>query len=181
MAAGGVHSLFLDARGRVLACGDNCHAQLGFGDSGPDTSVRFAMALPTGVVGIHAFGGRRIVQIAAGGPHSAAICEAGAVWTWGDGVCGKLGHGDERRYATPLRVERFVAMKVRVREVSAGGRHTLAVTTKGELFGWGSNGVGQLGLAWNAVGLGNGTPGVGSADSNRGGRCSDDRAKRVGG
>ena len=37
-------------------------------------------------------------------------------------------------------------MKVRVREVS-GGRHTLAVTTKGELFGWGSNGVGQLGLA----------------------------------
>ena len=50
-------------------------------------------------------------------------------------------------------------MKVRVREVSAGGRHTLAVTTEGELFGWGSNAVGQLGLAWNAVGLGNGTPG----------------------
>ena len=50
-------------------------------------------------------------------------------------------------------------MKVRVREVSAGGRHTLAVTTEGELFGWGSNAVGQLGLAWNAGGLGNGTPG----------------------
>ena len=45
------------------------------------------------------------------------------------------------------------------REVSAGGRHTLAVTTKSELFGWGSNAVGQLGLAWNVVGLGNGTPG----------------------
>ena len=50
-------------------------------------------------------------------------------------------------------------MKVRVREVSAGGRHTLAVTTKSELFGWGSNAVGQLGLAWNVVGLGNGSPG----------------------
>ena len=96
------------------------------------------------------------MQIAAGGTHSAAVCEAGAVWTWGDGACGKLGHGNERRYATPLRVERFVAMRVRVREVSAGGRHTLAVTTEGELFGWGSNAVGQLGLAWNAVGLGHG-------------------------
>lgn len=37
-------------------------------------------------------------------------------------------------------------MKVRVREVSAGGNHTLAVTTNSELFGWGSNAVGQLGL-----------------------------------
>ena len=144
-----VHSLF-DARGRVLACGDNCHSQLGFSDTGPDTSRRLATALPLGVVGSNvAFGGRRVVRIAAGGTHSAAVCEAGAVWTWGDGACGKLGHGDERRYATPLRVERFVAMKVRIREVSAGGRHTLAVTTKSELFGWGSNAVGQLGLAWN--------------------------------
>ena len=154
VAAGGVHSLFLDARGRVLACGDNCHAQLGFGDSGPDTSVRFAMALPTGVVGTHAFGGRRIVQIAAGGTHSAAICEAGAVWTWGDGACGKLGHGNgQKRYATPLRVEWFVDRRVRVRELSAGGRHTLAVCTEGELYGRGSNDIGQLGLAPEAVAL----------------------------
>ena len=162
VAAGGVHSLFLDARGRVLACGDNCHSQLGFGDTGPDTSRRLATALHSGLFGSNvALGGRRVVQIAAGGTHSAAVCEAGAVWTWGDGACGKLGHGtrDERRYARPHRVERFVAMKVRVREVSAGGRHTLAVTTKSELFGWGSNAVGQLGLGSDVVGLGNGTPG----------------------
>ena len=47
-------------------------------------------------VGAGAFGGARIVAAAAGRSHSAAVTEDGALWTWGDGDDGQLGHGDHQ-------------------------------------------------------------------------------------
>ena len=45
--------------------------------------------------GVGAFGGVRVVVAAAGWHHSSAVTEDGALWTWGGGDNGELGHGDE--------------------------------------------------------------------------------------
>lgn len=38
--------------------------------------------------------GKRVVHIAAGSGHSAAVTEDGALYTWGKGTYGRLGHGE---------------------------------------------------------------------------------------
>ena len=39
--------------------------------------------------------GRRVVAVSAGGDHSLAITADGAVWGWGCGREGRLGHGED--------------------------------------------------------------------------------------
>ena len=50
--------------------------------------------------------------------HSLALTADGAVWSWGDGGCGQLGHGDEQHQLLPKKVEAFAGQ--RVVAVSAG-------------------------------------------------------------
>ena len=38
--------------------------------------------------------GKRVVHIAAGSGHSAAVSEDGVLYTWGKGTYGRLGHGE---------------------------------------------------------------------------------------
>ena len=43
----------------------------------------------------------RVVAVSAGGRHSLALTASGAVWSWGDGQRGRLGHGDEQHQLLP--------------------------------------------------------------------------------
>ena len=49
--------------------------------------------------------GVRVVGIAAGGYHSIALAADGRVFTFGRGMHGQLGHGDEEDQLTPRVVE----------------------------------------------------------------------------
>ena len=44
---------------------------------------------------IEAFAGQRVVAVSAGEDHSLAITADGAVWSWGAGGLGRLGHGED--------------------------------------------------------------------------------------
>ena len=44
---------------------------------------------------IEALAGQRVIAVSAGGRHSLALTADGAVWSWGGGREGRLGHGDE--------------------------------------------------------------------------------------
>ena len=44
---------------------------------------------------IEAFAGQRVVAVSAGGSHSLAITADAAVFTWGKGEYGCLGHGED--------------------------------------------------------------------------------------
>ena len=89
--------------------------------------------------------------MSAGEYHSCAVDETGALWTWGSGTNGKLGHGDQRGSGVdwpisarvPKRVDTLAG--VRIRHVCAGSRHTLAVSSDGRLFTWGGGSKGKLG------------------------------------
>ena len=44
---------------------------------------------------LRSLSGKNVVFVAAGGSHSAAITEDGALYTWGKGSYGRLGHGEQ--------------------------------------------------------------------------------------
>ena len=83
---------------------------------------------------IEALAGVRIWAVAAGGCHCLAVSDAGALYSWGYGGDGRLGHGDEQCQLTPRRVEELT--NVRVTAVAAGCGHSLAVSAAGKLYSW---------------------------------------------
>ena len=92
---------------------------------------------------IEAFAGQRVVAVSAGGEHSLALTADGAVWSWGNGACSKLGHGDQQHQLLPKKVEALAGQ--RVVAVSAGAFCSLAATADGAIWSWGHGGQGRLG------------------------------------
>lgn len=94
-AAGGKHSLACTKNGNCYAWGHNGSGRLGHGHSR-------AVMTPTQIDYLN---GKEIVYVAAGESHSAAIDRSGALFTWGAGSFGRLGHGEDADMPVPRRVE----------------------------------------------------------------------------
>ncbi|CAH1962238.1 unnamed protein product [Acanthoscelides obtectus] len=85
-----------------------------------------------------------IIDIQCGREHCLILDSKGTVYTFGQGSRGQLGHttlDDERE---PLQVEALAGLNII--QISAGGWHSCAVTKDGDLYTWGWNGSGQLGI-----------------------------------
>jgi len=137
-AAGDMHSVFIVGEGRLSSCGcppAHVPGLLGHGEG--VTRLNTPTRLPS------TLGGERAVSVVAGGRHNLALTSSGAVWSWGQGGCGKLGHGDHEDQWQPTMIEAFAGQ--RVVAVSAGDSHSLAITADGALRSWGWGGFGQLG------------------------------------
>jgi alpha-tubulin suppressor-like RCC1 family protein len=83
-------------------------------------------------------------MISAGSNHSLVTSgKALEIWSFGSGQFGKLGHGGTGSEAVP----RLIAAlnHVMVKEVVAGGFHSMVLTRDGDVFTWGHGGGGQLG------------------------------------
>eukprot|EP00798_Chlamydomonas_sp_ICE-L_P023304 gene23304-30541_t len=66
------------------------------------------------------------------------------VYSWGANDVGQLGLGDRKNRHTPTLVNALWALPVV--QLAAGLSHSVALTTNGHMFTWGSNSYGQLGL-----------------------------------
>ena len=133
VSGGARHSLALTADGSVWSWGDGENGTLGHGDEQEQP-------LPKKV---EALAGQRVLAVSAGGMHSLAITANGAVFAWGDGAYGRLGHGDEQEQLLPKKIETFAGQ--RVVAVSAVSRHSLAITADGAVFTWGKDNHACLG------------------------------------
>jgi len=71
----------------------------------------------------------------------------------GHGLGGRLGTGSEKTRFRFFCVEDFGSVRRKIVAVALGQDHTLAVTSEGEIFAWGSNVFGQLGLGLSKVNL----------------------------
>ena len=123
------HSFALTADGAVWSWGDGEDGKLGHGDE----EHQLLQLLPKKV---EAFAGRRVVAVSAGAGHSLALTADGAVWSWGDGDYGKLGHGDQQRQLLPKKIEALAGQ--RVVAVSTGDGYSLAVASDGGVWSWGN-------------------------------------------
>lgn len=83
------------------------------------------------------------VVIAGSAAVATTISAGGSVRAWGDDNNGQLGDGATIGNDTPVRVK--LPAGTLVTSVRAGGRHSLALTSAGQVLAWGRNFRGQLG------------------------------------
>lgn len=138
VACGQRHTLVLLANGSVYSCGSN-----DFGQLGQDRSMRKLEQ-------VSALAAHEIRAVACGEAHSLALSDAGQVFAWGCNRQGQLGCGTEDESRLRPRVVKRLAT-LHVVQIACGTAHCLALASNGELFGWGANGYGQLGLGGSSV------------------------------
>ena len=87
---------------------------------------------------------KSVAAISCGIYHSAAITSDGALWTFGSGADQQLGHGDKKNQWTPKMVEALKDKKCRA--VACGRDFTIALTEDGEVYAFGADDYGSLGI-----------------------------------
>jgi hypothetical protein len=116
IAAGSKHSLFADASGRLLSCGEG--AAVGHGDVGVTYPIPTTVAALTGVW---------VQSVAVGDRCSFALGWDGRVYSWGSNESCLLEHGDRLDRPSPALVEGLEG----VRSIAADGSRSHAVTPRG--------------------------------------------------
>ncbi|GBG28740.1 RCC1 and BTB domain-containing protein 1 [Hondaea fermentalgiana] len=135
VAAGEEVLMVLTQSGKLYACGNDDYGKLGIGG-------RSKVRIQTEPQLVNALYREKIVQVSCGSMHCAAIDEKGALYTWGCGSDGRLGHGSKSDVATPTQVHALKGKKVV--QVACGGSHTLALLEDGSVYAFGKGRNGQL-------------------------------------
>ena len=136
VAAGAAHTAWVAADGLVFVCGNGASGRLGVGD----TEGRVVPTLVRGHLE-----GRKVLQVAAGRPHTMCVAGGGPVFALGSNVGGQLGVGDRENRLVPTLLRGELKNKS-VLQVAAGGAHTMPVAANGLVFACGFNNNGQLGV-----------------------------------
>ena len=124
------HTCALTAAGGVMCWGSNSHGQLGNNSTTDSPTPVQVSGLTSGVN-----------AIAAGGAHTCALTDAGAVLCWGLNENGQLGNGSLTNRWTPVQVNGITSGAT---SITAGHSHTCAVVG-GAAKCWGYGLDGQLG------------------------------------
>ncbi|XP_038590221.1 probable E3 ubiquitin-protein ligase HERC1 isoform X8 [Micropterus salmoides] len=135
--AGQYCTFSVSADGSVKACGKGSYGRLGLGDSNNQSMPKKLVLEPHRNM-------KKVSSSKGSDGHTLAITVEGEVFSWGDGEYGKLGHGNSATQKYPKIIQGPLFGKVIVC-VSAGYRHSAAVTNDGELYTWGEGDFGRLG------------------------------------
>jgi alpha-tubulin suppressor-like RCC1 family protein len=90
-----------------------------------------------------------VIKCDTGALHSLLLTDQGRVYSWGRGPDGQMGHDCKKELVKPTMISKL--LQHNVVDISAGLDYSLALTDKNELFVWGSNSCGQLGLQQSTV------------------------------
>lgn len=142
------HSAALTSDGRIFMWGFN-----GFGTLGDGTNIM--KTVPIDITFQFPIGTNdRIIQISLGQFHSSALTAQGRVFMWGSNNRGQLGHDmnvpfvnyrGELNQPTEITHVFNLTLGEKITSISLGEMHSGAITSKGNIFTWGENEVGQLG------------------------------------
>ena len=121
ISCGDFHTAVLDENGIIYTWGEGNYGQLGHGTAISQHNKPLAIA--------NGLQGKKMVQVACGANHTAALTDKGQLFSWGCAVNGRLGHGDEKDQWTPKVV--FSMMEKRVRQIACGGSHSAATVVHG--------------------------------------------------
>ncbi|KAK7864423.1 hypothetical protein R5R35_000463 [Gryllus longicercus] len=135
----GPHVLAYTEDGDLYTWGHNGYCELGNGSSNQCWVPSLVQSMLTGKV---------VVEVACGSHHSLALTDDGEVYAWGQNNCGQVGSGMSANQSLPRRVNSVLSAR-RCITIACGQTSSIAVTDTGEVYGWGYNGNGQLGLGNN--------------------------------
>jgi alpha-tubulin suppressor-like RCC1 family protein len=91
---------------------------------------------------------QRILGVACGNAHNAAVDGYGKLWTWGYNYQSQLGNNNTGTNSSiPVTVSTYgsLAGVTTIATVACGSYHTVAIDSTGKVHAWGNNGSGQLG------------------------------------
>ena len=151
VVCGGYYSFILKESGELFAFGGNTEGQLGLGDNKKRKIPTLLMQ------------DREIQNVVCGDYHSFILKESGELFAFGRDYNGQLGLGDNENKNTPTLLMKTgdnivpslnlpLRDKVKdntIQQIICGSFHSFILKESGELFAFGSNAYGQLGLADN--------------------------------
>ncbi|CAI5736143.1 unnamed protein product [Hyaloperonospora brassicae] len=99
---------------------------------------------------VQTFRNDTVTSVACGAQHTLVLLQDGRLFAMGDNEFGQLGtkRGEETETSctsTPVRVAGF-GSDTSVKQIGCGHDFSMALTTSGEVYSWGRNQLGQLGL-----------------------------------
>jgi hypothetical protein len=131
ISVGGYHSLAVTQTGELYSWGFNNSGQLGNG-------TNYAVPAPQLVMGVS-----NLTAVEAGGSQfSLALQAGGTVLSWGSYTSNCLGDGSTSNRLSP----QIISSLNNITQIEAGNNTAFAIDADGNLFGWGENGYGQMGL-----------------------------------
>lgn len=140
--------------GRIYLFDDGSVHTAGYGSQG-QLGNGLTNASTYGPIPVHGFENVRIKKVARASTgaqdsstHFMALDEEGHVWTWGYNTAGQLGTGDNTNRYAPYRIAKEWFNNQRIVDIACSGTSgsSYARTESGELWSWGQNNTGQLGL-----------------------------------
>jgi len=134
VSTGRAHTCAVEIGGAIWCWGANAFGQLGDGTSSASPAPVMVSRTP-----------ELVVDLVASLDFSCAVTLVGEAWCWGLNWLGELGDGTTTPRSTPVHV--MVPGDPRLTQISAGGQHACAVTSDGDLWCWGGNQMGELGIA----------------------------------
>lgn len=144
IAAGGGTMAAIDADGTVWTWGAGANGALGNGST--DDSL-YPVQVIEATSNAPLLG---VTEVACGSSgFCIALARYGAVWGWGSNAFSQLGTAPEGflSFATPIPVGPHSSIDA----IAAGSAHCIAHSKDGNVYGWGSNGRGQLGTGSTRV------------------------------
>ncbi|CAH1799799.1 unnamed protein product [Owenia fusiformis] len=133
VGCGDEHTALVAESGRVFTFGANDWGQLGLGNTKPQTK-------PSCIKNLKA---ESVKLIACGRSHTLLTTESGKLFGFGANGEGQLCLEDSPSSNIPVEI---IGIDYDIKQLSAGTDHCCALTDSGEVYVWGGNSEGQLGL-----------------------------------
>ena len=134
MSCGDEHTAVVTQSGRLFTFGCNEWGQLGLGHNNNVIKPSCVKRLKPD----------QVVAVATGRYHTVVAMRSGKVWAMGCNSEGQLGVGRGSEWVSGP--QQVAGLPTDVVQLAAGAGHSLARTGRGEVWVWGSNTEGQLGL-----------------------------------
>ena len=148
VAGSDTHAICIAHDERAFVWGQNDYGQLGLGDTTDHATPQPNPVLAAILQKTDSFASVR--EIACGHCFSVMLSTSGHIFTWGRGESGRLGLGEDDNHnrAIPFLVAGPLEDQIVVK-ITTGSSHVLCLTDTGQVYTFGSNANGQLGISNN--------------------------------